>query len=80
MCPPPLERHRTAWHDGGMASLDFDTLNSTIRYLMFSVFQVREGGLGEDRDGAADELTEQEPCHRERRQKGVAGDVAPEQP
>ncbi|MBF9350787.1 hypothetical protein BKG80_15495 [Mycobacteroides chelonae] len=38
-----------------MASLDFDTLNSTIRYLMFSVFQVREGGLGEDRDGAADE-------------------------
>ncbi|BAX98254.1 putative chlorite dismutase [Mycobacteroides stephanolepidis] len=39
-----------------MASLDFDTLNSTIRYLMFSVFQVREGGLGEDRDSAADEV------------------------
>ncbi|CPZ27587.1 Putative chlorite dismutase [Mycobacteroides abscessus] len=39
-----------------MASLDFDTLNSTIRYLMFSVFQVRDGGLGDDRDGVADEV------------------------
>ncbi|WP_193043186.1 hydrogen peroxide-dependent heme synthase [Mycolicibacterium baixiangningiae] len=31
-----------------MAKLDFDALNSTIRYLMFSVFSVRPGELGYD--------------------------------
>lgn len=29
-----------------MAKLDFDALNSTIRYLMFSVFSVSPGELG----------------------------------
>src|ERR1041384_267927 len=41
-----------------MAKLDFDTLNSTVRYLMFSVFAVRPGELGDepaDRDRVADE-------------------------
>jgi chlorite dismutase len=32
-----------------MARLDYNALNSTIRYLMFSVFRVRPGELGEDR-------------------------------
>ena len=32
-----------------MARLDFDILNATIRYLMFSVFAVHPGALGEDR-------------------------------
>jgi chlorite dismutase len=38
-----------------MAKLDFQALNSTIRYLMFSVFQVQPGVLGEDRTKAIDE-------------------------
>jgi chlorite dismutase len=39
----------------GMAKLDYQALNSTIRYLMFSVFQVQPGVLGEDRAKAIDE-------------------------
>ncbi|GBF15049.1 chlorite dismutase precursor [Rhodococcus sp. Br-6] len=35
-----------------MARLDFDKLNSTLRYAMFSVFQVQPGVLGEDRAAA----------------------------
>ena len=38
-----------------MARLDFDALNATIRYLMFSVFAVRPGALGDDRDAVVDE-------------------------
>ena len=38
-----------------MAKLDFDTLNATIRYLMFSVFAVRSGALGDDRSVVVDE-------------------------
>jgi peroxiredoxin len=40
-----------------MARLDFDTLNATIRYLMFSVFAVRPGALGEDRDAVIEETS-----------------------
>ena len=40
-----------------MAKLDFDELNATIRYLMFSVFAVRPGALGDDRALAIDEMT-----------------------
>ncbi|MFT3662582.1 MAG: chlorite dismutase family protein [Gordonia sp. (in: high G+C Gram-positive bacteria)] len=32
-----------------MARLDYDELNATIRYLMFSVFKIRAGELPEDR-------------------------------
>ncbi|RVW03995.1 hydrogen peroxide-dependent heme synthase [Rhodococcus xishaensis] len=35
-----------------MARLDYDKLNSTLRYAMFSVFQVQPGVLGEDRAAA----------------------------
>ncbi|ONM47725.1 hydrogen peroxide-dependent heme synthase [Nocardia donostiensis] len=38
-----------------MARLDYQALNSTIRYLMFSVFQVRPGVLGDDRATAIKE-------------------------
>ncbi|PTR26735.1 chlorite dismutase [Rhodococcus sp. OK519] len=38
-----------------MARLDFDTLNSTLRYAMFSVFQVQPGVLGDDRAAALKE-------------------------
>ncbi|HUO41151.1 MAG TPA: hydrogen peroxide-dependent heme synthase [Mycobacterium sp.] len=38
-----------------MARLDYDALNATVRYLMFSVFAVRPGVLGEDRDALVDE-------------------------
>ncbi len=36
-----------------MAKLDYDTLNSTIRYLMFSVFAVRPGALSYEDDARA---------------------------
>ncbi|MBV8966455.1 MAG: chlorite dismutase family protein [Mycobacteriaceae bacterium] len=38
-----------------MARLDYETLNATIRYLMFSVFSVRPGVLGDDRAPVIDE-------------------------
>ncbi|BBZ34139.1 hydrogen peroxide-dependent heme synthase [Mycolicibacterium confluentis] len=38
-----------------MARLDFDELNATIRYLMFSVFAVEQGALPEDRAAVIDE-------------------------
>ena len=38
-----------------MAKLDFDALNATLRYLMFSVFSVRPGVLGDDRAAIVDE-------------------------
>ena len=38
-----------------MARLDYHALNSTVRYLMFSVFSVSPGQLGEDRAAVVDE-------------------------
>ncbi|MCW2649450.1 MAG: hypothetical protein JWR32_426 [Mycobacterium sp.] len=38
-----------------MARLDYDALNAAVRYLMFSVFAVRPGVLGDDRDAVVDE-------------------------
>ena len=38
-----------------MARLDYDALNSTLRYLMFSVFSVTPGVLGDDRSAILDE-------------------------
>jgi chlorite dismutase len=38
-----------------MAKLDYDALNSTVRYLMFSVFSVEPGELGEDRSAVVNE-------------------------
>ena len=41
-----------------MSRLDYSALNSTIRYLMFSVFAVRPGELGDDRDQAKSDATD----------------------
>ncbi|MEG8178617.1 chlorite dismutase family protein [Nocardia terpenica] len=41
-----------------MARLDYQALNDTIRYLMFSVFQVEPGALGDDREAAIKEARE----------------------
>lgn len=41
-----------------MARLDYATLNSTIRYLMFSVFRVQQGALGQDRTAVAKQVGE----------------------
>ena len=38
-----------------MARLDYDALNAALRYLMFSVFAVRPGALGDDRDAVVAE-------------------------
>ena len=40
-----------------MTRLDYNALNSTLRYTMWSVFAVRPGELGEDRASAAEQLT-----------------------
>ena len=40
-----------------MAKLDYDSLNSMIRYLMFSVFSVEPGELGDQRDDVIDEAS-----------------------
>lgn len=41
-----------------MAKLDYARLNSTIRYLMFSVFKINQGELGEHREQAISEMEE----------------------
>ncbi|MEP9392659.1 hydrogen peroxide-dependent heme synthase [Gordonia sp. VNQ95] len=41
-----------------MSRLDYAALNSTIRYLMFSVFSVRPGELGDDRDAVKSDVTD----------------------
>jgi len=38
-----------------MARLDYDALNASVRYLMFSVFAVRTGALGDDRGAVVEE-------------------------
>ena len=38
-----------------MAKLDFEKLNSTIRYLMFTAYKVQPGALGEDRVAVTEE-------------------------
>lgn len=43
---------------GAMARLDYTELNATIRYTMWSVFQVEAGALGDDRAAAAAQAAE----------------------
>ena len=40
---------------GDMARLDYDELNATVRYVMFSAFAVQPGVLGDDRAAVVDE-------------------------
>jgi chlorite dismutase len=54
-----------------MAKLDFDALNSTIRYLMFSVFSVRPGGLGYDEQARAAVVDETATFLKQQEERGV---------
>src|SRR6516164_5575516 len=55
----PRDRGRPAESGtiGFMAKLDYDALNSQLRYLMFSVFSVQPGALGEQRDAVIDDAS-----------------------
>lgn len=54
-----------------MAKLDYDTLNATIRYLMFSVFSVRPGQLGQDGEGRAAAVDETATFLKHQEERGV---------
>lgn len=54
-----------------MAKLDYDTLNATIRYLMFSVFSVRPGGLGHEGEARAAALDETVTFLKQQEGRGV---------
>ena len=46
------------WHDGRMARLNYEELNSTVRYAMWSVFKLPQGNLQEDREKAGSRTAE----------------------
>lgn len=54
-----------------MARLDFDALNSTIRYLMFSVFSVRPGELGYEEQVRAAIVDETATFLKQQEERGV---------
>ena len=54
-----------------MAKLDYDELNSTIRYLMFSVFAVKPGVLGIEEDARATVVDETATFLKRQEDKGV---------
>ncbi len=64
-------RQRAAWHDRRMSKLDYDALNSTIRYLMFSVFAVRPGVLADGDDARAAIVDETATFLKRQEDKGV---------
>jgi chlorite dismutase len=54
-----------------MAKIDFDTLNSTIRYLMFSVFAVESGQLGVEEEARSAVVDETATFFKQQEDKGV---------
>ncbi|MCK0175495.1 MULTISPECIES: hydrogen peroxide-dependent heme synthase [Mycobacteriaceae] len=54
-----------------MAKLDFDALNSQIRYLMFSVFSVRPGELGYGEEARAAVVDETATFLKQQEERGV---------
>ncbi|MBO0676945.1 chlorite dismutase family protein [Mycolicibacterium sp. S2-37] len=54
-----------------MAKLDFDALNSQIRYLMFSVFAVRPGELGYGEEARAAVVDETATFLKQQEERGV---------
>ncbi|BBZ07396.1 hypothetical protein MDOR_15650 [Mycolicibacterium doricum] len=54
-----------------MAKLDFDALNSTIRYLMFSVFSVRPGELGYEEQARTAVVDETATFLKQQEERGV---------
>lgn len=54
-----------------MAKLDYDALNSTVRYLMFSVFSVEPGALGAEDGARAAVVDETATFLKQQEDKGV---------
>jgi hydrogen peroxide-dependent heme synthase len=54
-----------------MARLDYDALNSTVRFLMFSVFSVKPGVLGEVREARDAVIDETATFFKQREEHGV---------
>ena len=54
-----------------MARLDYDALNSTVRFLMFSVFSVKPGVLGEEREARDAVIDETATFFKQREEHGV---------
>ena len=54
-----------------MAKLDYDALNSTIRYLMFSVFSVRPGALDYEDEARAAVVDETATFLKQQEDNGV---------
>ncbi|MDA4109745.1 hydrogen peroxide-dependent heme synthase [Mycolicibacterium holsaticum] len=54
-----------------MAKLDFDALNSTLRYLMFSVFSVQPGALGVEDEARAAVSNEVSTFLKQQEERGV---------
>jgi peroxiredoxin len=56
---------------GAMARLDYDELNATIRYVMFSAFAVEQGALGYDDDARAAVVDETATFLKQQEDNGV---------
>ena len=56
---------------GAMARLDYDELNATIRYVMFSAFAVEQGALGYDEDARAAVVDETATFLKQQEDNGV---------
>ena len=54
-----------------MARLDYDALNATLRYLMFSVFSVRQGALGALGDDRGAVIDDTATFLKQREERGV---------
>ncbi|HEX3788179.1 MAG TPA: chlorite dismutase family protein, partial [Pseudonocardiaceae bacterium] len=54
-----------------MARLDYDALNASVRYLMFSVFSVRPGALGHEGDAREKVVEETATFFKQREEHGV---------
>jgi peroxiredoxin len=54
-----------------MAKLDYDALNATVRYLMFSVFAVEPGALGDERAARERAVDETATFFKQQEDKGV---------
>ena len=54
-----------------MARLDYDALNATVRYLMFSVFSVRQGALGAEGEARGTVIDDTATFLKQREERGV---------
>ncbi len=54
-----------------MTRLDYDALNATVRYLMFSVFSVRQGALGAEGEARGTVIDDTATFLKQREERGV---------